>query len=80
MPGDVDYAGMEYALAVADQGARKVVSLATSFDTEANVLDIATKEAREALAAKPADLTRDHETAWAGFWSGSGLAGPCSRL
>ena len=35
LPGDVDYQGMEYALAVAGKGELKAVSLVTSFDIEA---------------------------------------------
>ena len=32
MPGDIDYKGMEYAVAVANRGALKAVALVTSFD------------------------------------------------
>ena len=37
MPGDMDYAGMEYALAVAGNGKRKAVAVVTSHDTKGNV-------------------------------------------
>ena len=58
MPGDPDYPGMEYALAVAANGTRKAVSLVTSFDTKENVRDAAVRLARETAAADPAALDR----------------------
>lgn len=73
MPGDVDYQGMEYALAVAAGGDTKAVSVVTSFDTKENVCEAAMRAARETLAAKPAELIQAHEAAWSTFWSASGL-------
>ena len=73
MPGDVDYPGMEYALAVATQGKRKAVSLVTSFDTREPVLDAACRLARETVASDPASLVARHEADWQQFWSASGV-------
>lgn len=73
MPGDVDYRGMEYALAVATRGGRKAVSLVTSFDTKEPVREAAIRLARETLAAEPTALVAAHETDWAKFWSASGV-------
>jgi alpha-L-fucosidase 2 len=70
MPGDVDYKGMEYALAVASRGERKAVAMVTSFDTKEPVLNAAIRLARETLAANPIP---QHEAVWAKFWSASGL-------
>jgi hypothetical protein len=73
MPGDVDYKGMEYALAVAVRGSTKAVSLVTSYDTEKDVLQAAISAAREAAAVEPVKLIRAHDAVWAAFWSASGL-------
>lgn len=73
MPGDVDYAGMEYALAAAFAGRQKAVSLVTSFDTRKSVQDEAIRIARETVAAEPAGLVARHEKAWARYWSASGV-------
>lgn len=74
MPGDGDYAGMEYAVAVAGRGTCKAVSLVTSRDTKENVRDAAVRVARETAAAEAATLIAAHETEWTKFWSASGLA------
>jgi hypothetical protein len=73
MPGDMDYAGMEYALAVASSGRQKTVSLVTSWDTRENVRDEAIRLARETVAAKPATLAAQHEAEWTRYWSASGV-------
>jgi len=74
MPGDVDYKGMDYALAVATQTNRKVVALVTSFDTRQNVLETAVELARKAIATDSKRLVGVHEKTWSQFWSASGLA------
>ena len=73
LPGDTDYAGMEYALAVAGQGKLKAVALATSWQTKNNVRDEAIRLARETVAAKPASLVARHEAEWEKYWSASGI-------
>jgi len=73
MPGDVDYKGMEYALAVAASGERKAVSMVTSFDTDKDVLATAIALARETVGAEAAKLVSAHERAWETFWSAAGL-------
>jgi len=70
MPGDVDYAGMEYALAVAVRGSRKAVSMVTSFDTADPVLESAIRLARRSLESDPVPR---HEETWTKFWSAAGL-------
>jgi hypothetical protein len=74
MPGDVDYAGMEYAVAVADKGSRKAVALVTSWDTKENVRDAAARLASKTVEADPATLIASHEAEWLKFWSASGVA------
>ncbi len=73
MPGDLDYAGMEYALAVAARGNRKAVAVVTSRDTQENVRDAAVKLARATAGADVGDLTAKHEAEWARYWSASGV-------
>ena len=73
MPGDPDYPGMEYALAVAANGTRKAVAIVTSLDTKENVRDAAIRLARETAAADPAALVARHEEEWSRYWSASGV-------
>jgi len=73
MPGDLDYAGMEYALAVAASGKFKAVSLVTSWQTQQNVRDEAIRLARETVAEKAAGLVARHEEEWLRYWSASGV-------
>ncbi len=70
MPGDVDYPGMEYAIAVVARGTRQAVGVATSFDTREPVLAVATRLARDGLKE---DAVSRHEAVWDSFWSASGL-------
>ena len=77
LPGDLDYKGMQYCVAVASEGSTKVVSLVTSFDISTG--DV--RSAAIALAAKAmADATGSqeqliagHEKAWREFWARSGV-------
>ena len=75
LPGDLDYKGMEYALALASRGDLKAVSLVSSFDAgKAPVRAAAIALARQAIAEKEADLIATHQRVWEDFWSRSGLA------
>ena len=73
MPRDVDYPGMEYALAVASRGKLRAIALVTSFDTKENVRDVAIRLAEETVAADPATLIAHHEDQWSHYWSSSGV-------
>lgn len=73
MPGDVDYAGMEYAFAVAGNGRHQAVAVMTSFDTTENVRDAAIRLARTTVAGDPAALVAQHEEEWSRYWSASGV-------
>lgn len=70
MPGDIDYKGMEYALAVVTQGERKAVSMVTSFDTTNPVLDTAIRLAQQGFES---DAISRHEAVWQKFWSAAGV-------
>jgi hypothetical protein len=74
MPGDMDYQGMQYALAVAARGERKAVTMVTSFDTQGRVLEAACRLAQETVTSDPATLVTRHEAQWTQFWSASGVA------
>jgi hypothetical protein len=74
MPGDMDYPGMEYALAVAARGERKALTMVTSFDTQEPVREAACRLAQETMTADATTLVTRHEAAWTQFWSASGVA------
>lgn len=74
MPGDIDYRGMDYAVAVAGSGDFKAVSLVTSFDIKSgDVLEHAIDLARSTVAEKEKTLVSEHEEAWMKYWSRSGV-------
>jgi len=74
LPGDVDYAGMAYAVAVAREGDLKAVSLVTSFDDgNGDVLERAIALARDTIRQNEAALVATHEQAWNSYWSRSGV-------
>ncbi len=74
MPGDVDYQGMDYAVAVASRGNLKAISLVTSFDIETgDVLPRAIALAKNTVEQDEAALIAAHEQAWEAYWSRSGV-------
>lgn len=74
MPGDIDYKGMDYALALASRGDLKAVSLVTSFDIgDGDVLKHAIELAQKTVAEQEEALIAKHEQAWQKFWSQSGV-------
>lgn len=74
MPGDVDYKGMDYALAVARKGKLKAVSLVTSFDIQsADVLEHAIALAKKTINEPESRLIAKHERAWEEYFSRSGI-------
>jgi len=74
MPGDQDYAGMDYALASAAKGKIKVVALLTSVDVKGgDVVEAAVRLARETVNTEFAALVSQHEAVWADYWSASGV-------
>jgi len=72
IPGDLDWPGMEFAVALADVGRRKVIAIVTSFESD-DVVAAAVKEAQTIMQANAAKLIRDHEAIWTRFWAASGL-------
>jgi len=72
IPGDLDWPGMEFAVALADVGKHKVVTIVTSLESN-DVVGVAVKEAQAAVRANVARLIREHEVIWTQFWAASGL-------
>jgi len=74
MPGDIDYKGMEYAVAVASKGELKAVSLVSSYDLpDGDVLKEAIALAGKTVAETETVLVKRHEQDWQAFWSRSGI-------
>lgn len=74
LPGDVDFAGMEYAFAVAGKGPQKVVAVVTSRDVQGgDVVAAAVKLARETAEEDAGALIARHEAEWARYWAASGV-------
>jgi hypothetical protein len=77
LPGDLDYKGMEYCVAVAGTASTKAVSLVTSFDiAPGDVCGAAIALANETLAEvarSKEQLTARHDKAWHDFWARSGV-------
>jgi hypothetical protein len=78
LPGDLDYKGMEYCVAVTGTASAKAVALVTSFDiTKGNVREAAIALAMKTVAEverSAEQLIAGHEQAWRNFWACSGVA------
>lgn len=72
IPGDPDWPGMEFAVALADLGGRKAVAMVTSLESD-DVVTAAVTEARAVAQANAARLICGHEAIWKEFWAASGL-------
>lgn len=72
IPGDLDWPGMEFAVALANVRKHKAVTIVTSLESN-DVVAAAVKEAQAVVQAKAAQLIRDHEAVWTRFWAASGL-------
>ncbi len=72
LPGDLDWPGMSFAVAVASDGDRKAVAIVTSIERKKPVAG-AVQMAKRCLQAKDNRLIRKHEEIWNTFWSKSGI-------
>jgi hypothetical protein len=72
MPGDLDWPGMSYAVALAAKGEWKAVAVVTSREAD-EPKDAAIELALETLNEKTDRLIGQHEAAWSDFWSRSGV-------
>ncbi len=74
LPGDLDYQGMKYALAVASKDDLTAVSLVTSFDRpDQDVLQSAIALAESSIGEGTGKLVPLHEKQWEQYWSRSGI-------
>jgi len=72
IPGDLDWPGMEFAVALADAGQHKAVAIVTSPESK-DVVAAAVKEAQAVAEGPRASLIHDHEAIWDSFWAASGV-------
>ena len=72
IPGDLDWPGMSYAVALAQGSEWKAVSVVTSLEAR-DVVRAAARLARRTLRAEPEELIRRHDAEWERFWSKSGV-------
>ena len=77
LPGDIDYKGMEYCVAVAGTASARVVALVTSFDISTGdvrgaAIALARKTAAE-VERSPEQLIAGHEKVWRDFWARSSV-------
>ncbi len=73
VPGDPDWPGMQYAVALAQSAGKAVVSVVTSLESEHPKVAAVTL-ATTVLAEETAALIAEHEAVWRGYWSASGVA------
>ncbi|MCF7975822.1 MAG: hypothetical protein K9N55_18540 [Phycisphaerae bacterium] len=72
IPGDLDWPGMAYAVALARNGSRLAVAIVTSLESDDVVRD-AVEAAQAVMRVQTSRLVSDHEAIWNDFWSASGL-------
>jgi len=73
VPGDADWAGMSFAMALADRDKRHALAVVTSFEV-GDPVDAAVQLANETLAEDAKAQATAHEAAWRTFWSKSGVS------
>jgi hypothetical protein len=72
IPGDLDWQGMSFAVALARRGEQTAVAIVTSRESKDVVAD-AVKLARSTAESKVAQLIQRHDEEWHRFWSRSGI-------
>lgn len=73
IPGDFDWPGMAFAVALAQRDDRKAVAIVTSLEESGDIVARAAQMANEAIQADASKLVGEHEQSWERFWSRSGL-------
>ncbi|MDP6555992.1 MAG: hypothetical protein QGG71_15085 [Pirellulaceae bacterium] len=73
IPGDLDWPGMKFTVAVAANAELKAVAIVTSREAK-DPLSAAIRLAREAVERDSAQLIDRHDAAWQKFWSASGIS------
>ena len=79
LPGDLDWPGMSFAVALAERGDLKAVAVVTSLEAR-NVVRKAVALARRTVASEADELRDSHEAEWAWFWAKSGIRMSDSEL
>ncbi len=79
IPGDPDWPGMSFAVAVASKGTYKAVAIVTSQESN-EVVDEAVKLAQGTLDSEVKTQIREHEKTWEEFWAASGIDVPDTTL
>ncbi len=72
IPGDLDWPGMSFAVALAGGGGQKAIAVVTSRESNDPTAD-AVKLARRTAGTDRSELVAGHERVWDGFWSASGI-------
>ena len=79
IPGDLDWPGMAFAVAIASKGSQKTVAIVTSLESS-DVVGGAIALAKQTLETKRESLIQNHESEWNRFWSLSGIEIDDKRL
>lgn len=72
IPGDLDWPGMEFAVAVSSIENRKAVAIVSSLES-VDVVSDAIKLAKEIIENELVLLIKNHKSEWENFWSRSGI-------
>jgi len=72
IPGDLDWPGMQFAVALASKERLAALAIVTSREADAP-LQAAIELASSTLGGALEELTQSHEAAWQRFWSASGV-------
>ncbi len=72
IPGDLDWPGMSFAVAIASTENLKAIAIVSSIESN-DVVGAASKLAIETVDAELESLVKNHESEWAQFWSQSGM-------
>ena len=72
LPGDADWPGMSFAVAVAVRGELRAVAIVTSREAK-DPRAAAVRLARTTLAEEDSEVIREHEAVWEEFWTRSGV-------
>ncbi|MCL4694772.1 MAG: hypothetical protein KJ060_19945, partial [Candidatus Hydrogenedentes bacterium] len=73
IPGDLDWPGMSFAVAMAQHEGTAAVSVVTSLESE-TPKRLAMTSAHQAVQPAPTANPGSHESIWADFWSKSGIS------
>jgi len=73
IPGDLDWPGMAFAVALASIKNLKAIAIVSSLESN-DILNEAVKLAKQTAASEPTRLIGNHVSVWEKFWSRSGIS------